>query len=68
MDDAHTVAVSDGIDDGANGVRSFLLTVALFLDNPVEELASRQQLKHQVDIVLLVEDLNQLDRIWVVKL
>lgn len=48
MDDAHAVAVPDGVDNGSDGVGGFFLGVVFFLDDAVEQL--RQGFKGKIKL------------------
>ena len=80
MNDAHAVAVPDGINNRSDSFSSLLFRVVLFLDYSVKELqkvstinwklylSSSHKLHDQVQAVALVEDLEQLDDVGVIQL
>ena len=80
MNDAHAVAVPDGINYRSDSFSSLLFRVVLFLDYSVKELqkvstinwklylSSSHKLHDQVQAVALVKDLEQLDDVGVIQL
>jgi hypothetical protein len=54
MDDAETVTVFDGVDDGTDGISSFFFGVVLFVDNTVEEFAAGHVLENEIDVVVVL--------------
>jgi hypothetical protein len=65
VDDAAFVEVADGIDDGTDNVSSFFLSVDHLLCYLIVELASREVLKNEVDVLLVREVIVKINDVGV---
>ena len=68
MDEAHLVAVSDGVHDRSDSISGLLLSVGLLLNDTVEELAPGHELHNEVHVIRAVVDLKQSHEIRVIGL